>query len=83
MRSHDNSDRPHVSISQKPKTHGGKRTGAGRPKQVDAPIRRTVYLDQRHIDFIEGVRTRSGAGTFSQALRGIIECDYEFHNDIS
>jgi len=63
-------------------THGGKRTGAGRPKQVDAPIRRTVYLDQRHIDLIERCQTlhtyRLGEPvvehlTFSQALRTVLD----------
>ena len=59
-------------------THGGKRPGAGRPKEVEAPIRRTVYLEQDHVEFIEAVRIKAGCETFSQALRGIIECDYEF-----
>ena len=63
-------------------THGGKRSGAGRPKQVDKPIRRTVYLDQRHIELIERCQERHmwrlgeailSHQTFSQALRGVLD----------
>ena len=53
-------------------THGGKRSGAGRPKQVDAPIRRTVYLDQKHITTI-AMWQYVNRCTFSEALRQIID----------
>ena len=57
-------------------THGGKRPGAGRPKEVDAPIRRTVYLDQWHVDRIVEIQRDKGLPTFSEALRAIIESNH-------
>lgn len=51
--------------------HGGRREGAGRPKTVDAPVRRTVYLAQRHVDLINRY-LRPGA-TFSEALRTLLD----------
>jgi hypothetical protein len=50
-------------------THGGRRAGAGRPKTVAKGIRRTVYLDQRHIDMI----ARQPGKTFSEALRNLLD----------
>lgn len=52
-------------------SHGGKRTGAGRPKQVDAPIRRTVYLDQSSVDIVIDYQAVYDVG-FSNALRQIL-----------
>jgi hypothetical protein len=58
----------------KPKsTHGGKRPGAGPPTLVDQPVRRTVYLDQWHIQFVEAYAEAQGFPTFSAALRELLE----------
>lgn len=54
------------------KTHGGKRTGAGRPKSVDHPSRQTVYLDQRHMHLIANWQDVNNC-TFSAALRQILD----------
>jgi hypothetical protein len=51
--------------------HGGRREGAGRKKSVDAPVRRTVYLDQRHVDLI--TRHQQPGATFSMALRALLD----------
>jgi hypothetical protein len=58
-------------------THGGRRAGAGRPQSVVKPIRRTVYLDQRHVEMV--TRHQKPGSTFSEALRHLIEssCRYD------
>jgi hypothetical protein len=52
-------------------THGGRREGAGRKPSIDAPVRRTVYLAQRHVDLITH-RQQPGT-TFSMALRALLD----------
>ncbi len=56
-------------------THGGKRPNAGRPKQVEHFARRTVYIDQQHVDMIESHRLAmiTPRTTFSQALRAMLD----------
>jgi hypothetical protein len=49
--------------------HGGARAGAGRPKSLPNAIRRTVYLEQRHVDLI----ARQPGKTFSEALRHLLD----------
>lgn len=58
-------------VDDKMAKHGGRRAGAGRPKTVDAPVRRTVYLAQRHVDLINCYQ-KPGA-TFSEALRTLLD----------
>lgn len=50
-------------------THGGARAGAGRPKSLPNAIRRTVYLEQRHVDLI----SHQPGKTFSEALRHLLD----------
>jgi hypothetical protein len=60
--------RPELGGTSK-STHGGARAGAGRHKTVAKGIRRTVYLDQRHVDLI----AREPGKTFSEALRNLLD----------
>lgn len=59
----------------KPKsTYGGRRAGAGRRASVSQPVRRTVYLEQRHIDQLrEWGKSQHRLGTLSQLLRDLID----------
>ncbi len=47
-------------------SHGGKRTGAGRPVSVGATIRKTVTLDQETLDTLLSI-----SKNLSQAIRTI------------
>jgi len=52
--------------------HGGRREGAGRPREVESPVRRTVYLDQQSIELIEFWADQQGIG-FSATLRWMLD----------
>jgi hypothetical protein len=61
---------------QKGKPH---KPGAGRPKLVDHFARRTVYLDQQHVDLVNRHRQFKSGGSFSEALRAILDTFRESH----